>query len=465
VLEAIAEYSVDECTADLQRYLKDSKAVAPEMYYVMKRLRALFDEDVDGVGDAAYLLHSTARGYLTFNPSMDIMMTVVASPHMANLLFSDEEDLLSKKNRMIKHQFAKYNGRPTEEFIEDTEDAAGMIKVKKLLDEYDELDNSMWGGQPSSMSYCYLYFNLIVACAVHGTPCATSVHDGRGTLRGGDPCNKSAKSLLATAALRRAMELWTDPLVMASCGDAMAPAASLALSALDYYTGHDMFGAPPLCRKYELAPGLAIDRVAMACMSELLDGAGSAQYAIKVLRSLGGMAITDWEGDKEPWTGMPIERRAKFALATIRFIDSGDEQSQFGRDLEMPMGAVNDLLKTICGMQNPKNGDIAKSVWQKAADDGEFLSPFGAGFNAQYRAFFYYFLRGNFLLREWGSVGWGQQDAMDVVKIYKEYDEIPFSHMAPKDDVKAKEKDECLRLAYGNKRHEERNEMFRSIHK
>ena len=34
--------------------------------------------------------------------SSNMMFDVVASPHMANLLLSDEEDLLSKKNRFIK---------------------------------------------------------------------------------------------------------------------------------------------------------------------------------------------------------------------------------------------------------------------------------------------------------------------------------------------------------------------------
>jgi len=96
-------------------------------------------------------------------------------------------------------------------------------ELRKLVAQYDRLD-STWG-QPSSMSYCYLYFNLIVACAIRGNMSHCSIHDGCGVLRGGDPHKKSAESLLAVAALRRAMELWTDSLVLASCGDAIAPAA------------------------------------------------------------------------------------------------------------------------------------------------------------------------------------------------------------------------------------------------
>jgi len=72
-----------------------------ELYDVMKRLRTLMDE---------YQLH-TRRGIIFHSSNM--MFNVVASPHMANLLLSDEEDLLSEKNRFIKqHLLEKYNGRP-----------------------------------------------------------------------------------------------------------------------------------------------------------------------------------------------------------------------------------------------------------------------------------------------------------------------------------------------------------------
>ena len=46
---------------------------------------------------------------------------------------------------------------------------------------------------------------------------------------------KTREFHLSTAALRRAMELWTDPMVLASCGDAMAPSASLACTAIAAY--------------------------------------------------------------------------------------------------------------------------------------------------------------------------------------------------------------------------------------
>lgn len=95
----------------------------------------------------------------------------------------------------------------------------------------------------------------------------------------------------------------------------------------------------------------------------------------------------------------------------------------------------------------------SKSVLQKAADEGEKLGPLASGQNVDTRSFFYYLLRGNS-----PSEGW---EHLDVVKLVKDFDKIPRIHRAP-DDAKAKEKDEYLRLAYGNKRHEELNTTFRS---
>ena len=237
----------------------------------------------------------------------------------------------------------------------------------------------------------------------------------------------------------------------------MAPAASLALTAIEYYTEISMLSTAPLCGKHEVVPGLAIDRLAMTCMSELSEGAGSAQYSVKLLKMVGSM-VTGWEStvQEAPWKDMPIERRARFALAAIQYIGSADERStsSFGRDIDVPFEALNDMLKTMCGMQNPKDEELAKAVWQKAADDGEMLGPDGAGFNMQLRSFFYYLLRRSILPEDWKD--------LDMVKVYKEYSAIPMIDRAP-DDEQAKEKDDCMRLAYGDERHEKRNAMFRDI--
>ena len=446
-IQAIAELSLDRCKEAVEEWLRN-RVGGPETYYHLKRLRVLFDDDADGTGDAAFELHSLGRG-LIFNPS-DHMLTVAASPGMAQLLFGDEEDLLNSKTRLAKTQLAKYNGRPSDEYIDAIEDEEERTALRELCDTYDKLDGS-WG-QPSSMSYCYLYFNLLVASAVRGGRSGSSVHDGKGTLRGGDPRRKTHEGILAAASLRRAMTLWTDPLVLESCGDAMAPAASLALTAMEYYQSNKILGKAN-CRPHELVPGLPIDRAVMTFMKELSDGAGSAQYSAEGLRFLGSV-VTNPEGVQHIWADLSVERRATVVLAIISYVVyyEEDDGSSFYSKPSMQSEQVNDLFKTICGMQNPKDEDLAKSVWKKAADDGECIGPEAAGQNCESRSFMYYLGR-----KASGGDNW---DSMDIVELIKTFDGIPRVHRAP-DDAEAKEKDECMRLAYGDKLHEEINAILR----
>ena len=239
----------------------------------------------------------------------------------------------------------------------------------------------------------------------------------------------------------------------------MAPAASLALNAVEYYEEMGMLGGS-LCRKHELVPGLSIDRAAMTCFSELLERAGSAQYSVKLLKTVGRIVLMpndrwDADGVVAPWADLPIERRATFALATIQYVmdsDDGDDGISFGgRGLGMPSDEVNNIFKTICGMQNPMDEDLANSVWQKAAEDGESIGPEASGQNFEGRSFIYYLLRGNFPAEEWES--------LDLVELVNQFSKLPRIHRAP-DDEKVKEKDECLRLVYGDKLHDELNAIF-----
>lgn len=73
----------------------------PETYHIIKRLRFLRDENADGTEDVALNLHTLARSRLIFRPKI-CMLAVVASPHMPQFLFGDEEDLLNEKTRMIR---------------------------------------------------------------------------------------------------------------------------------------------------------------------------------------------------------------------------------------------------------------------------------------------------------------------------------------------------------------------------
>ena len=423
---------------------------SPELYYILKRLRQLYDEKADDSSESAYILHSVARG-LIMHPSDTLMLSMVASPHMANFLFGDEEDLLNEKTRLVKLQLAKTNGRPTEEYIEAIEDVEAREELRKICDTYDELDSS-WG-EPSSMSFCYTYFNLIVACAIHCQRSHSSVHDGLGRLRGGDPRSKSPVSLMATAALRRAMELWTNKHVLASCGDAMAPAASLAMTAVQHYEKLGILGGPT-CREYEIVPGLQFDSAVITCIGELLERAGSRQYSGKLLKDMGEKV----EQFSFAWNELPIDRRAAVALAIVKYImeDDGDDDDDFGMgfsNIEMPSASVNKIFQVMCAASDPK---LRKDVLHKAADDGEYIGPDAAGQNVQTRAFIYYLIRADMPSDEW--------QILDAVKLAKDFSALPYIGRAP-DDEKVKEKDECLRLSRGDKLHNEINEMLKGIKK
>ena len=460
-IEEIGRRSLDRIGKDLDMLLKPGGPY-PGLYQLLKRLRELYDEKVDGYGDSACYVHSMARGVITY-PNSAIVLPMVASPHIANYLFGDEEDLLNPKTRMAKYQLAKTNGRPSEEYIDAIDDENERKELKKLCDKYDKLEDCSWS-EPGSMSFCYIYFNLIVACAIRGEQSNCSNHDGCGLLRGGDPRRKNAESLLATAALRRAMMLWTDKHVLASCGDAMAPAASLALTAVQYYEALGILGGPT-CREYEIVPGLTFDRVVMTCMSELLDNAGNAEYSVKLLSLLGD----NIDNYSFAWNDLPVERRARTILATIHYIinfkekeddeeefdDEEDTALRFGdsifgsRSIGMPSKAVNNIFKYVCGVSH---SSLAIEVLKKAADSGEFIGPKAAGMNVETRAFVYFLIRANKLSDEWAN--------LDVVKLAKEFNELPYICKAP-DDERVREKDECLRLSRGDKLHKEMNEMLR----
>jgi hypothetical protein len=189
-------------------------------------------------------------------------------------------------------------------------------------------------------------------------------------------------------------------------------------------------------------------------MSELLENAGSAQYSAKLLSVLSDV----FEKYSPAWTTIaPLERRAKLVLCTVRYIvqaedpdDSGTRFS-FSEPVEMPKAAVNKLMKEICGFYP----DHAKMVLQKAADDGELIGPDAAGQNIDSRAFIYYLIRADKSSNEWAN--------LDFVKLAKEFDALSYTK-EPADEL-TKEKDQCMRLARGDKLHDEINEMLRRMNK
>lgn len=93
-MTSIASMDLETSVNYLQGVLRHPTSVKPEVYHVIKRIHTLMEENVDGASDAAYQLHTIARGIIMYQSS-DIIMNVVSCPNMATLLFSDEVDLLS----------------------------------------------------------------------------------------------------------------------------------------------------------------------------------------------------------------------------------------------------------------------------------------------------------------------------------------------------------------------------------
>lgn len=158
------------------------------------------------------------------------MAAVMGRPCMARLMLcstdSDDgdasnieevfkEDLLSDKAKILS-KLSKYgHGRPSKKFVDRIADPEEKKRVERLCEQFDELDGDK-SGDPSSMSYCYLYFTLLVAAVVRGRSTNCSFHDGDGSIRGSiflGP-DSTAEYYLALASLRRAMSLWSNPYVL-----------------------------------------------------------------------------------------------------------------------------------------------------------------------------------------------------------------------------------------------------------
>jgi hypothetical protein len=437
---------------------------ATELPFVLCKIRQVMDSGAKDHHDMAFKMHTFARGIL-FHPT-NVIARVMAAPQMVQLMLSSErtvssdlyEDLLSDKARVLKQlQQLNVKGRPTPEYMQyNVTDENEKKQIEALREKYDEFRSS-WD-QPTSMSYCYLYFNLIVAAAIQAKQSFSSIHDGNGTIRGtisagGQP---NADYMLAMGAVRRAMELWSDPLVLESCGDAMAPAASLALTVISHFQerGRGVLGQY-CCRPYELIPGLSVDGAVRTGLKELLQHAGSAQYSVKLIKLLAELSLkpVSYWGEREQesqtqpfWKDLPVERRASVALALVNFINDYDS------DTSMGLGGTNDpppfqecgvLFKTVCGMSNTLGGsntDLVKQVFETAAENGEILGPENSGNNATERALFFWLLK-------------SQKYNIETFQVeVKKFADLP-----------SKEQDEYLKLARGERAHadiEERMERY-----
>ena len=453
--------NLDACFSVLRNSLHD----CPDLAVVLVRIRQLMNEDPKEAFNVAMPMHGWARGVI-FYPG-NLMAAVMGRPCMARLMLcstdddddhaSDiekvfKEDLLSDEAKILSNLSKHGHGRPTEKFIDRIADPEEKKRVEKLCEQLDGL-NRHKSGDPPSMSYCYLYFTLLVAAVVRGRSTNFSFHDGDGSIRGSIVLgpDSTAEYYLALAALRRAMSLWSNPYVLDSCGDAMAPAAALAITGLRHYLEREMLGGIA-CREDEIIPGLSPDGAVNACLKEILREGISVRYAAELLGLLADLAQRPpsfWESIERPsfWHGLSVSRRAACALAIVRYVsvakrdseDSDDDNfgSNFAQKIDSPpLDECNVLFRTVTDIL--EHDSIAtKTVFELASEEGDYLGPVGAGRNPKGIAFFYYLSRG------------GKYDVEDLVEEYDLFDSLPLMNEAKDDGERAaaKEKYECLKLA------------------
>lgn len=250
----------------------------------------------------------------------------------------------------------------------------------------DEEDARGWGRTPGSMQYAYLHFNLLIASAVQGRSSVISANDGTGSIRIGRPgCTNQDIPLRAIA---RACELWTDPRVRESCGDALAPGASFATTVMQMFSPRP--GIQLMTSFYnsrlELAPGLSRDGAVMAAVGELADGAFARQQAGTLLRTIAALqaqmqaAYDDSNLDVMLyWAPLGWARRA----AAVHYVVSRIER---GFDLQEEEFApeISEILAAATG----ETHDDRMAIWRLAAE----LSPAELGWYDT-NAFFHWLLR------------------------------------------------------------------------
>ena len=395
----IDDLSLSETSNELKKILSFSSATSKSQVshcavYLLLHIRKLLDANADDPGSVELALHAMCRS-LIFCDSRTVQV-VWNMPGMANYLMnSDQEDLLNEEGRFTKEHLdgiSKEPGVPSEEWI-DSVYAHDEEKCKRLKD----LDLQLYHiGQktcfraPSSMKICYAYYNLIVAAAVQCRPSMSSVHDGVGKLRLDDG---SDNVLLTIAALRRAMQLWADNFVRGGCGDAMAPAASLAFTAIQEFAKYASSNHHPKhyfvsqLLESELIPGLDIAELVSTTLSEYDEGGASVKYSGDCLEYLAKHSKDLYIENK--FDALTNEKRAEVILAIINHaLDGGSAFSNKNSSMYSPSVPVPKALERILDCVIGQDLTVLK-----IAADNELLGPKNPGRNISSRGVVHYCIR------------------------------------------------------------------------
>ena len=357
---------------------KESRLVGHALVYLLKHIWGLFrrgmehegKEDKEALQEMELKFHAIGRaiGFHSY-----CIKELIHVPGMPDYLFSKGcENFMSPSARFVKKHLSAYCKNmetPTQEYIgnhiSDPYERERVMKAIKKLSKISKADKD-----PCSMQYAYGHYALMVAAAVEGTATDVSSNDGRGRLRLGRDDNK----YLTIVAIRECLSLWTDPLVRASCLDALAPAASLALTSIEEFTGMESKYFDYL-EESEVAPGLDIDKAILTCLVAIREEALNVDYAIQIL-----VLISSYEKEvTDPlWSGIRTDRRAMVFLAILDYIDEHWAKNEFIFEV------LAKLMTQTCSSND--------AVWEIAAGN-EVLGPRRTGSNIPLRALIHYFTR------------------------------------------------------------------------
>eukprot|EP00814_Leptocylindrus_danicus_P007266 CAMPEP_0116005356 /NCGR_PEP_ID=MMETSP0321-20121206/1122_1 /TAXON_ID=163516 /ORGANISM="Leptocylindrus danicus var. danicus, Strain B650" /LENGTH=448 /DNA_ID=CAMNT_0003473779 /DNA_START=306 /DNA_END=1652 /DNA_ORIENTATION=+ len=290
----------------------------------------------------------------------------------------------------------------------------------------------------SSMEFCYFYYNLIVCAAVCAEPSSNSNTDGQGRLR---------DTKLAPVATRRALELWSNSDVMASCGDALSPGASLSVNAMNRWGPQQI---QEITSEFDgvLAPGLTFDDALISALKEFDESGSSINHAAQLVSkpAMSSPVI---------WGSITMGRRARAALFVVRHLigyQNNMIEEKYFEDKRIFWGKPQppkwfeedvwyDVLGAIFGTD-----DVMKIAMWEMATSHPSLGPNGMGCNDDVKAFFHFLLRRH-AKNENVTFMKGLIAAWKVTPFFARGDLTPSQRKA------SLEKNECLALAQGHLLH------------
>ena len=309
----------------------------------LRRVRDALDEPHDeDLGELGMQLHQVGRRLIFCSADGDLDELFAAPGMAAAMLHGDW--LVNADERILKrHGFGA--GLPREDSLPDIRDATArrVAEVLHAREGYSFDDDYTSDRHKGAFTFCYLYFNLAVAGALHGTPSMASTHDGAGARPRTGPC--------AALLRHRALRLWSCPLVRKCCGDALGPGGSVASHFLQCYLLHAPQPVPD-------PPGDVVRGLIAAALDE--SRFSCAPYATTVLKLF-------VRGDL--WDFFDVKARAMALVAILGYaldkccvdVDKEPEDDSFGMSKTISAEILSGLVGRIFE-STPKLGISADAV-------------------------------------------------------------------------------------------------------